>query len=196
MAVLGLWHLTPARCFAMAHFNLHLQRGSVSVEFALIASVFFTLLFGALEWGRVFFMWNAAQEVTRRAARDAALMGFNATPAIQLDAVLQSSTAWGSASFPGISEITNLSVAVRYMGGSFGALTVVSNPPVSAALNAANCSQGLNPCVIAVQTQLCQPSSNPCAPISILPFTVLEGLTSLALPISTVTRPIEAAGGS
>lgn len=180
----------------MAHSNLCAQRGSVSVEFALVAIVFFSLLFGALEWGRVFFMWNAAQEVTRRAARDAALMGFNATPAIQLDAVLQSSPTWGSTSFPGVTEITNLSVTVRYMGGSFGALTVVSNPPTSAALNAANCSQGLNPCVIAVQTQLCQPGSNPCAPISILPFTVLEGLTSLALPVSTVTRPLEAAGSS
>jgi hypothetical protein len=180
----------------MAHSSLRAQQGSASVEFALVAAVFFTLLFGALEWGRVFFVWNAAQEVTRRAARDAALMGFNATSTIQLDAVLQSAPAWGGTSFPGVNEITNLSVAVHYMGGSFGALTVVSNPPASAALNAANCAQGLNPCVLAVQAQLCQPASNPCAPISLLPFTMLEGMASFALPVSTVTRPLEAAGNS
>lgn len=45
------------------------QRGVAAVEFALIAIVFFTLLLGILEFGRVLFTWNSAVEATRYGAR-------------------------------------------------------------------------------------------------------------------------------
>lgn len=45
------------------------QRGVAAVEFGLIASVFFTLLLGIMEFGRVLFYWNTAAEVTRWGAR-------------------------------------------------------------------------------------------------------------------------------
>jgi len=45
------------------------QKGVAAVEFALIASLFFTLLFGAIEVGRVLWLFNAANEVTRFGAR-------------------------------------------------------------------------------------------------------------------------------
>lgn len=45
------------------------QRGVAAVEFALIAMVFFTLLLGILEFGRVLFTWNSAVETTRYGAR-------------------------------------------------------------------------------------------------------------------------------
>lgn len=45
------------------------QRGMAAVEFALIAMVFFTLLLGILEFGRVLFTWNSAVETTRYGAR-------------------------------------------------------------------------------------------------------------------------------
>lgn len=44
-------------------------RGSVAVEFALIAAIFFTLLFGAMEMSRVLFYMNTASEATRLGAR-------------------------------------------------------------------------------------------------------------------------------
>ena len=47
------------------------QRGVAAVEFALIASLFFTLLIGIIEFSRVLFYWNTAAEVTRLAARTA-----------------------------------------------------------------------------------------------------------------------------
>ncbi len=45
------------------------QRGAATVEFALIAIVFFMLLIGIVEAGRVLFTWNAAVEATRYGAR-------------------------------------------------------------------------------------------------------------------------------
>ena len=45
------------------------QRGVAAVEFALISSLFFTLLFGVMEMGRLLWTWNAAVEATRLGAR-------------------------------------------------------------------------------------------------------------------------------
>ncbi|MFL6660932.1 MAG: TadE family protein, partial [Rhizobacter sp.] len=44
-----------------------------AVEFALVASVFFMMLFGALEFSRLLWTWNAASEATRYGARLAAV---------------------------------------------------------------------------------------------------------------------------
>lgn len=45
------------------------QRGAAAVEFALVAIVFFMLLIGIVEMGRVLFTWNAISEATRYGAR-------------------------------------------------------------------------------------------------------------------------------
>ena len=45
------------------------QRGTAAVEFALIASLLFMLLFGVMEMSRVLFYWNTATEATRLGAR-------------------------------------------------------------------------------------------------------------------------------
>ena len=45
------------------------QRGAAVVEFALVAAVFFTLLIGIMEMGRILFYWNTVAEVTRLGAR-------------------------------------------------------------------------------------------------------------------------------
>jgi Flp pilus assembly protein TadG len=54
----ALHQLSPAR-----------QRGAALVEFALVAMIFFVLLIGIFEFGRVMFTWNSAVEATRRGAR-------------------------------------------------------------------------------------------------------------------------------
>lgn len=53
------------------------QKGAAAVEFSLIAMVFFILLIGVLEMGRVLFTWNAAAEATRYGARVAAVCNMN-----------------------------------------------------------------------------------------------------------------------
>lgn len=45
------------------------ERGVAAVEFALTATVFFLLLIGAGEVGRLLWVWNAAAEATRLGAR-------------------------------------------------------------------------------------------------------------------------------
>ncbi len=167
------------------------ERGATSVEFVLVAALLLTLLFGVMELGRILFVWNSAQEVTRRAARDAAVQGF--TPFIQYDAVLQPGVSSGTVAFPGIGEITNGTVLIQFMTGEFGALTAAA-PPANAALNQSNCAQGLSPCVTAVQVRLCAPGSNPCQPVSYLPIGIFGSVFQLFLPISTVTAPLESAG--
>ena len=53
------------------------QRGVAAVEFALIASVFFMLLIGIMEMGRLLFYWNTATEATRLGARLAVVCDLN-----------------------------------------------------------------------------------------------------------------------
>lgn len=53
------------------------QRGAAAVEFALVAIVFFMLLIGIVEMGRVLFTWNAAVEATRYGARVAVVCPLN-----------------------------------------------------------------------------------------------------------------------
>ncbi len=171
-----------------------LQQGSLTVEFALVATLLLALLFGIMELGRIFLVWNAAQEVTRRAARNAAVLGFGFTPFIQYDAVLNPGATSGTVAFPGIGEITNWAVSIRFMTGTFGALTTISSPPASAAINQSNCAQGLNPCVKAVQATLCIPGSDPCQPVPYLPIVIPGTSLQLFLPVSTVTLPLESAG--
>ena len=45
------------------------QRGANIVEFALVATVFLTLLLGIMDFGRMLLMWNSAAEATRWGAR-------------------------------------------------------------------------------------------------------------------------------
>jgi Flp pilus assembly protein TadG len=45
------------------------QRGAAMVEFALVASLFFTVLIGVMDMGRLLWTWNAGVEATRLGAR-------------------------------------------------------------------------------------------------------------------------------
>lgn len=53
------------------------QRGVLAVEFALVGMIFFMLLLGIMEFGRLMFTLNAATEATRWGARLAAVCDKN-----------------------------------------------------------------------------------------------------------------------
>jgi Flp pilus assembly protein TadG len=55
------------------------QRGVAALEFALISTIFFTLLIGVMEMGRVLFYWNSAAEATRLGARVAVVCDINSS---------------------------------------------------------------------------------------------------------------------
>lgn len=45
------------------------QRGATAVEFALVLLIFLTFLLGILDFSRMLYTWNAANEATRAGAR-------------------------------------------------------------------------------------------------------------------------------
>lgn len=53
------------------------QHGLAAVEFAIVALLLFTLLFGVIEMGRLLWTWNAAVEATRHGARLAIVCDLN-----------------------------------------------------------------------------------------------------------------------
>lgn len=53
--------------------NKHKQKGAETVEFAMIALLFFAVLFAIIEFSRAMFVWNALTEATRRGARMAVI---------------------------------------------------------------------------------------------------------------------------
>jgi Flp pilus assembly protein TadG len=55
------------------------QTGATMVEFAIVAVLFFSLLLGIMDFGRLLFTWNAAAEATRWGARIAVVCD-KATP--------------------------------------------------------------------------------------------------------------------
>lgn len=86
------------------------QAGLVTVEFALIGAVFFLVLFGIIEMGRFLFTWNVLDEVTRRAARLAAVC-----PMAQVDKVRQAAVFNSTI----LSGLTPENVNVQYLDRVF-----------------------------------------------------------------------------
>jgi Flp pilus assembly protein TadG len=63
--------------FISSQTSKYRQRGAALVEFALVAMIFFVLLIGIFEFGRLMFTWNTAVETTRRGARLAVVCDMN-----------------------------------------------------------------------------------------------------------------------
>lgn len=57
------------RCVGSGAARALRQRGVAAVEFAIVSTMFFTLLIGIMEMGRLLWTWNAAAEATRLGAR-------------------------------------------------------------------------------------------------------------------------------
>jgi len=89
------------------------QQGVTSVEFAIVGSVFFMVLLGVIEVGRLLFTWNALAEATRRGARVAAVCPPNHS-AIRRIAVFNDENGTGVS--PIISGLTINNIRVSYLG--------------------------------------------------------------------------------
>ena len=84
------------------------QKGVTTVEAAIVAMLALIILFGVLEIGRVFFVWNALEEATRRGARVAAVCQLN-DPAIRQ---IASFTASGT---PIVNSLSQANIEVSYL---------------------------------------------------------------------------------
>lgn len=95
------------------------QRGATTVEFAIVGGVFFVLLFGMIEFGRAFFVWNALTEATRRGARVAVVCPRDHSAIAQ---VAVFSRPGGGSDSPVVGGLSTANVTVRYLAadGSTG----------------------------------------------------------------------------
>ncbi len=80
----------------------HSQRGVTAVEFAIVGTVLFMVLFGVLEFARAMYVVNVLAEATRRGARVAAVCPVG-DPYPAEAAVFASGGGSGSAVIPGLS---------------------------------------------------------------------------------------------
>lgn len=166
------------------------QRGAAAVEFALVAMVFFLVLLGILEFGRLLYLWNTTQEVTRRAARTAVVRWMNDADAVQREAIFRGGES-GTVTLPAGAELNNASVNIRYLSAydpATGTTAEVDPPPESAQDNITACLDVLrtNSCVRYVEASV----SN----VSYVPMVGLFPWLAIPLPVSTVTMPAESMG--
>jgi hypothetical protein len=93
--------------------SIHKQKGAETVEFAMIALLFFALLFAVIEFSRALFVWNALTEATRRGARMAVICPYQST--IPKQVAIFDVIAGSLGSSPIIAGLTPDMVNVRYL---------------------------------------------------------------------------------
>lgn len=172
--------------------STHRQRGVAAVEFSLVVLFFITYLVGVMELSRAVFLWNTMTEVTRRAARVAAVSPFDplSISASKYHAMFDNT------SVPLAGDITTANLVIDYLGADTE--TVVTSMPASAAENLVNCTANPNgaSCVRFVRVRLCLGGAASCPPI---PYTTMTGLHSfvsgsIRFPRFTTISPIGSLG--
>lgn len=179
------------------------QRGSVAVEFSLMAIVFFTFIFGIMELARVIYMYNTLAEVTRTAARAVSNIDFHDTAA--LNRALQHAIFRSTPGELVIGKpITDQNIRIDYMyldKQSDGRIQMkqiaTTSLPACPAQNRHNCLE--NPysssCIRLVRVRVCTTGSDACDRVpyqAIFPLVPLN----LSLPNSTTIVSAETLGYS
>ena len=177
------------------------QRGVAAVEFALLAIIFFSLVFGILELARVIYMFNILQEVTRRAGTMAANSNFDADTLDTIRSQALFAGANGTLIFG--APVTAAHLKIDYLSvsrdGTTGAVTPqpVAAMPTSPAQNYANCVA--NPydagCIRLVRVRICQPGgADDCTPVPYQMQFPLIDLSRLNLPRAETIVPAHTLG--
>lgn len=91
------------------------QRGTTTVEFAVVSVTLFILLFGVIEIARALFVWNTISEATRRGARVAAVCPLNHADVARVAVFGPPGGGDGS---PILNDLTTANVTVRYLNGT------------------------------------------------------------------------------
>lgn len=172
------------------------QYGAAIIEFAFILPLFILLLLGIFEFGRIFYLLNTLQEVTRHAAREQVVSLASSSNAIRSNAI------FGGAHLPAGAEISSAEIIIKFY------------PDIDSAIEDDHeITTGLSP---ASQMQTCGPDGNSgdldCAKFAKISINNVEydpmvglfeggrlpwlGFVNLriTLPPSTVIMPIESFG--
>lgn len=172
-----------------------IQRGVAAVEFAIVAVLLFTLLFGIIEFGRLFFTINSVQEITRRAAREQVVRLTNQS--VPRDAqclgVLRQAGCSATVNFPGAGDIASADVRITFHKNLADALADADQQSgnITPGQNTNNCLNGNEPCIKFVRATLTQSNGDPLDFNVIAPYMPAD---IFSLPRSTVIMPAEALG--
>jgi Flp pilus assembly protein TadG len=176
------------------------QDGVAAVEFALLATVFFMLLFGVLEVARAIYLYNTLQEVTRRAASMAANSRFDSA---SLDTIRKQALFADANGNLALGEpVTPAHLKIDYLSlsrDSTGVLTAQPTSPMPScpATNMLNCLT--NPygasCIRLVRVRVCDPNgTDECSAVPYKMLFPLVDLSLLKLPRSETVVPAQSLG--
>ncbi len=180
------------------NFRTRPAGGAYIVELALLAPIFFLFLFGIIELARALYLFGTAHEITRAAARLAALSSPAALAEVRQRAIFRDSPgrlALGGAIDDSYVKIDYLAVAAD------GTQTPIT--PSCPARNIVNCVN--NPhaanCARLVRARLCQPGAAECGTIPYEPLMPLMGALFngpggplLSVPNAVTVVPIQSLG--
>lgn len=100
------------------------QRGTTSVEFAIIAAALFITLFGVIEISRAFYIWNTVGEMTRRGARVAAVCPIGHAGVARVALMGDPNGGDSSPLFP---DMSTANIDITYLDEDGDETTVVDN---------------------------------------------------------------------
>ncbi len=140
------------------------QRGVVTVELGLTLLMFLTCIFAFIELARALYLWNTVQEITRQAARMAAVTDFSDAGAL---ATVREGALFRSAPgrLFGGGLISDAYVRIDYLAlDNAGQLQPVAALPGCPKQNLINCLNDPNgtSCIRFVRVRLCQPGLAAC----------------------------------
>ncbi len=157
------------------------QHGAAAVEFALICLIFFSILFAILELGRMMYVYNTMQEVTRRAAREAVVRWISTAD----QNTIKSLAFFGGAAIPAGAEVTANNMMIEYLNEA-GA--VITSLPADPPANIAACGNldDVAKCIYSVRVSI--------TGVSYSPMVSLFSFLGVNLPPATVTMQAESLG--
>lgn len=174
------------------------QRGAAAVEFALIALIFFVLLFGIMEFGRGLFVWNSVQEVTRYVAREAVVCWRD-----QWSGMIEARGVMGMPSLPAVPESEFATTNITIEALRRADMVVMGHDPDSVSDNLFNCGNSdfdkdgnstPQNCIGFVRVTVANAYFKPLMTGALLGFTLPA--SGIQLPPSTVVMPAESLGYS
>lgn len=133
------------------------RRGAASIEFALVCVLFLAFLFAVFEYARVMFLWNTLPQVTRRAARAAAVTDFSnaaAMQALRQDALFRSD----GGPLPLAPNVGSANIRIEYLWqDTAGRLEVLPALPACPLANRSNCTRDRHgaSCISFVRVRIC-----------------------------------------
>ncbi len=119
--------ITLARCPSLKR-----QSGAAIVEFAIIGGLLLAFIYAIFEFGRMMFVYNTMQEISRRGAREATVRWVSDSAAIKNVAL------FGATTLPGGPEITQSNIFIRYLRSN--GIDEVTTTPLDAGDNMAACN--------------------------------------------------------